>query len=73
MSKNTTPLENEIKELIRTAEAGCADAQTDLAWNYTDGRGVRKNRRLALENLQKSAELGDPKARKVLKKMESGE
>ena len=32
-----------------------------------------KNRRLALENLRKSAELGYPKARKVLKKMESVE
>ena len=39
----------------------------------TNGRGVRKNRQLALKYLHKSAELGSPKARKILKKMESSE
>ena len=39
----------------------------------TNGRGVRKNCQLALKYLHKSAELGSPKARKILKKMESVE
>ena len=34
--------------------------------------GVRKNRQLALKYLHKSAELGYPQARKVLKRLEAG-
>ena len=32
MAKHDPETENPIAELIRAAEAGCADAQTDLAW-----------------------------------------
>ena len=62
MSKNTTLLENEIKELIRAAEAGCADAQTDLAWNYDNGEGVEVDHEKAVYWYTKAAEQNDATA-----------
>ena len=69
MSKNTTPLENEIKELIRVAEAD----HPYLGSCYYNGRGVERDLQKAFYWHKKSAELGYSKARKILKKMESGE
>ena len=71
MSKNTTPLENGIKELIRAAEAGDADAQCDLAWSYDEGEGVEVDHEKAFCWYSKAADPGYPGARKVLKTLEA--
>ena len=59
MSKNTTPLENEIKELMQAAEAGNAAAQTHLGWCYDEGEGVEVDHEKAFYWYLRSAELGD--------------
>jgi TPR repeat protein len=55
MSKNTTPLENEIKELIRVAEAD----HPYLGSCYYNGRGVERDLQKAFYWHKKSAELGE--------------
>ena len=59
-----------IKLFRKSAKQDHPSAYYALYKCYTNGRGVRKNRQLALKYLHKSAELGYSKARKVLKKLE---
>ena len=61
-----------VKLFRKSAKLDNPSAYYALYKCCTDGRGVRKNRQLALKYLHKSAELGYSKARKVLKKMASG-
>ena len=62
-----------VKLFRKSAKLEHPSAYYALYICYVNGRGVRKNRRLALKYLHQSAERGYPKARKVLKKMEAGE
>lgn len=54
------------KELLKKAEAGDAKAQLQLGGAYQEGRGIEKNRYLALEWIKKSADQGYPRALAIL-------
>lgn len=56
-----------LKWLHMAVEAGQTDAMGVLGMAYATGKGkVKKNRKLALEYLNKAAELGDQKSIKML-------
>lgn len=61
-----------LEELTAKAEAGEAAAQTALAFQYHEGRGVAQNFATAAEWARRAAEAGDPMAQNLLGKYHHG-
>ena len=51
-----------VRELIKKANAGEAEAQLQLAYHYTEGQGVKQSWKQALKWLRKAADNGHPSA-----------
>ena len=64
--------ESAVQYYTRAAELGNAEAQYKLGVCYLNGDGVKKDRTEALKWLREAAERGHAKAKKALKKLESG-
>ena len=64
--------QEDLQKLRIEAEKGNAEAQYILGTYFFAGEKIKEDRSAAVKLFEKSAELGDPKARKVLKQMESG-
>lgn len=56
------PLQQKLEELLKKAEAGDADAQTDLGEVYASGEGLPKDAVKAADQFRKAAEKGIARA-----------
>jgi len=61
-SKEVKKIEPYSPELVKKAEAGDANAQCDLAFRYTKGKGVPQDYKEAVKWYTKAAEQGNAKA-----------
>ncbi len=66
LGASRAPTSAEIDALIASANAGNADAQYRLGFNYMAGRGVSKSEKKAIEWFRKAATQDHPRARGAL-------